>query len=84
MLDHRGFVNGLQRPKDRLGFPVMEEKPLTPEQQKAIEAAIAEGLKIQHLFDAEPTLKKEGCGTMRSEGVEPFEELKKREKGKEK
>ena len=54
----------------------MAKHIFTPEQQKALDAAIAEGLAIQHKFRPEPLYKLTGTGYMKSDGVAEIARLK--------
>ncbi len=54
----------------------MPEHAFTPEQQKALDAAVAEGLAIQHKFRPEPLYKHTGKGYMKSNGVAEIARLK--------
>ena len=62
----------------------MASHKFTPEQQQALDAAVAEGLAIQHKFRPEPLYKLTGKGYMKSDGVAELVRLKEeaaREKG---
>lgn len=54
----------------------MSGRKLTPERQKALDAAVAEGLSIQHKFKPEPFYKLTGKGYMKSDGVEEIRRIK--------
>ncbi len=60
----------------------MADKKFTPEQQAAIDAAIAEGLAIQHKFRPEPLYKYTGKGYMKSDGVAELQKIKEQSGGK--
>lgn len=54
----------------------MAKPVFTLEQQKALDAAVAEGLAIQHKFRPEPLYKLTGKGYMKSDGVAEIARLK--------
>lgn len=54
----------------------MAKHVFTSEQQKALDAAVAEGLAIQHKFRPEPLYKLTGKGYMKSDGVTEIARLK--------
>ena len=54
----------------------MTKHVFTPEQQKALDDAVAEGLAIQHKFRPEPLYKLTGTGYMKSDGVAEIARLK--------
>jgi hypothetical protein len=61
--------------------PLMKPAPQPAIDPKLLEdplfqALVAEGLRIQHRFSAEPVYAKTGKGYLRSEGVEELERIK--------
>ncbi len=54
----------------------MGKHVFTPDQQKALAAAVAEGLAIQHKFRPEPLYKLTGKGCMKSDGVSEIVRMK--------
>ena len=54
----------------------MAKHEFTAKQQKALDAAVAEGLAIQHKFRPEPLYKLTGKGYMKSDGVAEIARLK--------
>jgi hypothetical protein len=54
----------------------MAKHVFTAAQQKALDAAVVEGLAIQHKFRPEPLYKLTGKGYMKSDGVAEIARLK--------
>ena len=54
----------------------MSAHKFTPEEQKALDEAVAEGLAIQHKFRPEPLYKHSGKGYMKSDGVAEIARIK--------
>ena len=60
----------------------MPTRKFTPTEQAAIDAAVAEGLAIQHKFRPEPLYKLTGKGYMKSDGVAELQKIKEQSGGK--